>query len=125
MGRAMSEAYWRDGKPTDRAIHVFTMGDCWILAYELHRRTGWPICLVDWGKHYVVKAPGDRYLDITGVQTRGSLLRAWCGSSLKSATDDVYEECGRERGNYSEFVGSWRRAPVMARRLLDRYGVPA
>lgn len=128
----MSSHHWRNGEPTDFGISTFTEGDCWILAYELWRETGWPIYRVgptsdpDGAQHYVIKAPGDRYLDVIGVHTRHALLKAWEEKSLIRADDSLYEICFEsKRINYSDFPDSWRRASTMAKRLLEKYGVRA
>lgn len=124
----MSAAYWRNGEPTPAGIEAFTEGDCWILAIHLSRRTGWPVYTVDHDRHWVVRVPGeDRYLDVLGVWTRGRLLRYWDASSLTVcesvllgyARTDVMDRATET------FHGSHRRAPVMAKRLLEKYGVRA
>lgn len=123
--------YWRDGAPTELGIEVFTQGDCWVLAYELFRMTGWPIVCIgpieddmDSAKHYAVRAPSGHLLDVDGVATRGVMARRWGVSSITLAGPTIYHLAkGSKRINHSEFLDSWRRAPIMARRLLDVHGV--
>jgi hypothetical protein len=124
----VSRHYWRNGAPTEAGIVAFTEGDCWILAIHLHLLTDWPVYVVDDGAHWVVKVPGeDLYLDVTGVHTRSSLLWYWKMKSLRRCDSYTFQYAMTdvaERG-LCQFAGSHGRAPVMARRLLEKHGVPA
>lgn len=64
----------------------FKNGDCWRLAIELHKRTGWPLWVLadecsDEGVlgwfHVGVKHPDGRYVDIDGAQSFDELYDAW------------------------------------------------
>jgi hypothetical protein len=124
----MSVHHWRNGEPTPAGIETFTEGDCWILAVELGRIASLPVYQVNpsatsgWAVHWVVKLDGDRYLDVEGIHGRSALLRRWEAVRLRMAASVALEcaELDREAGA-SAFEDSWRRAPIMARRLLDKY----
>lgn len=118
--------YWRNGEPTKAGVVAFTEGDCWILAIHLSRRTGWPVYVVGDNRHWVVRVPGeDRYLDITGVRTRKALLSHWDALSLTLCDSILLDYAHQDvLDRMTEtFSGSHRRAPGIARRLLDKYGV--
>lgn len=88
----------------DHLIRQFTQGDCWLLAWELHKRGGFPIfVLYDYDEavsymdvntpkselafqewlHVVVKVDNDQYVDIRGVQSRSELESLWDGDLTK------------------------------------------
>lgn len=76
---------------TPDEILMFTEGDCWKLAYELHNRgVGRIVGIVDrveiddWC-HMAVKLDDGTFLDAFGVSTREQLLQRWsqfCGSKV-------------------------------------------
>lgn len=120
----MAEHYWRNGKATVAGIVAFTEGDCWILAIHIHKMTGHPIYLIDDGNHWVVRQAGyDRYIDVTGVWSRSQLLWRWHAKSLRRASEFMLNSAlsDTHRGGPEDFEGSQRRAPLMARRLLEVY----
>ena len=68
---------------------MFSEGDCGDLALALNSKIGWDVYSIFWSKsrdktgarlfpaHYVVKAHGDMYMDITGISTKKELTSAW------------------------------------------------
>lgn len=124
----MSAHYWRNGAPTEAAITAFTEGDCWILALCLYDLTGWPVYVIDAGEregiHWVVRVPDkDCYLDITGVYTRHRLLQKWEATGLRKADDNIVTYALRDYKipDVEVFRDSYRRAPVIAQKLVDKY----
>ena len=120
----MTVQYWRGGEPTDACREAFTEGDCWILAVHLARQTNWIVYLLEDGEHWIVKNPrGDQYLDVFGVQTRSAVLHRWGASSLRRASSTIlnYAMSDIEQGRGESFDGSHRRAPVIARRLIQKH----
>lgn len=60
-------------------IERFTEGDCWILALEIHRLTGWQIQAFHWGDglpdwHVWVQTPQGLCLDIEGRRSEKELM---------------------------------------------------
>lgn len=123
----MSAHFWRQGSPTAWARTVYTAGDCWLLAAALYRLGSFPIYLVEDGEHYVVKVGPNRYLDIDGVQSRSTVLRRWDASSLiKAQAPFVTTILQTARfTNVETWEGGQRRAPDMARRLIEKYHLEA
>ena len=120
----MGAHYWRNGEATEATIEAFTEGDCWILALQLHRIAGLPVYVLGDGAHWVVKASSKWYLDVTGFSSRSQLLRRWGVSSLRPVDDELYALVSSDMvAQVGEaFPDSWRRAAVLARRLLDKHG---
>jgi hypothetical protein len=120
----VSAVYWRNGSPTEAGHAAFTEGDCWILALVLYEMTGFEIYTLDSNVHWVVRVGYNTYLDVGGISTRAELLDLWECSDLRRVGDTKIWLAERDRLRVAEtFAGSWRRAPVMARRLLDKYGL--
>lgn len=60
---------------------AFTEGDCWALAHELAKRTGWKVALVtekrhaaDMWVHAAVRTPEGHLLDVRGVSTDSEMV---------------------------------------------------
>lgn len=120
----MTAPYWRDGEPTDACRQAYTEGDCWILAIHLARQTNWTLYLIEDGEHWIVKHPEkDLYLDVFGPQTRSAVLHRWGAKSLRRASRTIveYATADCEQGTLEDFEGSHRRAPVIARRLIQKH----
>lgn len=67
------------------AEEAFSQGDCWVLARELHRLTGWPLKwagsrhgdqLTSWC-HIMVQEPGGNFVDISGVHSPEDFTNYW------------------------------------------------
>lgn len=72
--------------PRRETLEAYTDGDCWHLAYTIHRRTGWPMIFADptdhlpaarYWEHAAVVVPGGRVLDIEGVHSRRVWKQRW------------------------------------------------
>lgn len=75
---------------TEGDLDAFTEGDCWVLAREINKRTGWKVFAlgafpehVDFSKrtlndldwvHVVVQTPDGSYLDVDGLSTGDALV---------------------------------------------------
>jgi hypothetical protein len=73
-----------EGTLDDRALLVFTGGQCHALALALQRRTGWPLVAVDETTgvcvHICVRRPDGLLLDVTGAHTVEELITARGGT---------------------------------------------
>lgn len=71
----------------DRVIRAFTVGDCWRLALDLHKKLNYSVFVVtnleivltdqpsEFFHHMVVKNPStDKFLDVNGEHTEAQLL---------------------------------------------------
>lgn len=119
---------WSRGGPTEYGIEVFTEGECWTLAYYLHRIGGWPICTIapkddpDWWEHVVVRVGHNTYFDVTGFHTRDALLKAWGGEMTQHDTMfRSWRSFQRELGGSHLYYNPRERSRVMARRLVRKY----
>lgn len=97
----------------------FTEGDCHLLAGEIHRLTGWPVCALHAGRriadtHAFVLAPGRRAIDVRGVRDVRTLIREWRGEGAVGyvRAPEIVVEWGQS------FTGSKRRARVLAKKLV-------
>ena len=82
MSRHTGEDLWLPGGPTEYGVEVFTSGDCWALAWYVARLTGGHLVTLGWPDWHHVAVRLDRhdrtrYLDATGLHTRGELMQAW------------------------------------------------
>lgn len=111
--------FWNQGAPTDRAIKVFTQGDCWALAGEIADLTPLRLYNVGDGSHWVA-GDGKRFLDITGVSSRSSLLRRWEAFSLVLATPSEIEwlTSSRRTGDFTFRDLDRRRLRDAANRVI-------
>lgn len=87
-----------------QTIDQFTEGDCWLLAWELHTRGGWPIVVMcrdfpqtSWEHVFVEVEPG-RYLDIEGFHSAEELEQAWSCRLVPLPSDafpdfETYVQC--------------------------------
>lgn len=70
---------------TDDDRDVFTQGECGVLAWDLHERTGWPVVIASDGgdgttfgwTHAGVQRPDGLVVDVEGVHDWGDWLDAW------------------------------------------------
>ena len=72
-----------------QTLEAFGNGDCWLLADELHKRTGWPLVAVgnedEWEVepdkrgwvHVAVLHPDGRVIDVQGAHNMGEWLDDW------------------------------------------------
>lgn len=99
-------------------IKRFTEGDCYVLALEINKLTGWPV--VDIGQvHAVVKTPCNNYLDIEGLHTKEEVSSKW-------GLDDFYEFDPNSEEEYfkiwgSHFKNSQEIAEKIALKLVKLY----
>lgn len=114
-------------KPTALDIDRFTYGDCHVLAQAFHRLTGWKLAAFECGgypdTHAFVIDPQGRCWDVHGPSTQSDLLAKWKKHGVEGIIDDVqpseFKLWGIEYG-----VGSYSRAGIVARRLLDAHNNP-
>lgn len=114
----------KDWNPRRPDICRFTQGDCHVFAAALHRLTGWPIhAFDDYGEpilHAFVMTPDGQAADVMGIRPLQDLLEYW--------TWDTHSECDwRELRDCwgSDVFGPYSasRARVVAKRMLEHYGV--
>lgn len=123
----MTVQFWRNGRPTAAAVETYTEGDCWMLAYAIHRQTGWPIYSIAGGEHFVVRTPDRLYLDVEGISTLDELASRWATrpwdireAGTMDFWPDFWDYITKDYHEGMEtFEGGFRRAPLMARRLID------
>lgn len=129
------EPIWKDGAPTEYGIEVFTAGDCWVLAYYLHKIGGWPIFSIApradlrWWEHIVVQIDADTYLDVMGPQEASKMLETWAaGDSYVYVLEGARFRSWKEYelfmgGDLCEFYyqNSRSKARRMAQLLFDKY----
>lgn len=112
---------------TDGDIEAFTCGDCHILAAEIARVTGWPLCAFrdDEGEpeaHAFVRMPDGRLLDVEGAHEPDKFIKAW--PFFPNIIETTYAAICRawDRSNREEvFPDSFDRARVLARYLIREY----
>lgn len=106
-------------------ITRFTEGDCHVLAFRLHRVTGWTLATFGFGSqpvsHAFVICPDGDALDVEGKRPMAEFLRKWGEDKVLTWTLDTWPDKFWERepcfGRYS-----YRRARVIAGKLLDSIG---
>jgi hypothetical protein len=120
---------------TDHDRHLFTQGDCGLLARALHERTGWPMssfCHPDDSTpslHAFVKTLAGMYLDVEGEKPYADFMSRWAVLSTIPTLppwimrEDIPWPHGWEESgwNHAHFTGSYRRAEIVASVLLDRW----
>lgn len=124
----MESGNWNPRKPD---VERFTEGDCHIFARALHKLTGWPIHT--FGRrdhpyggdvHAFCVLPDGRIADIEGVRDAKDFCADWHYSFKVSAhhprpwSDIRHWWGGPAFGPYS-----YRRARIVAERLLESYGL--
>lgn len=108
-------------------IEAFTEGDCWALAEEVQKLTGWDIVGLGtadeagrsaserYWEHMAVRRPDGSILDITGLHGERGWLEGWNSGFVRNtvvfeANDPAYRE---------EMIRSYRKSPShWAKRLL-------
>jgi hypothetical protein len=78
---------------------TFTKGACGFLAYELHKRTGFPLAVLTddpdakgWSGHVAVRIGDDAYLDISGVSSLDSLVASHRLNRKKHTVEHITDE---------------------------------
>lgn len=122
----MAQRLWSNDQATEWGVEVFTEGECWTLAYYVHRMGNWPVYWLErepyYWEHVVVKVGYNKYLDVNGVQTRLQLLEAWPGLHLRyigqysSWLAYIKILCGEHI-----YLNAHQRSRSMAKRLVKRY----
>lgn len=102
---------------------IFTQGDCWMLAEEISKITGWPRCAFDQGygsdTHAFVRTPAGTLLDIDGETDEGEFRIRWdCYDESWSIieVDANYEDEG-----WSVIFGRRKLAAEYAEALVEAY----
>jgi hypothetical protein len=102
-----TEYEWDDEILDERAVQVFTGGQCHAMAVALNRRHGWPIYAIENEEdydisHFCVELPDGRMLDVTGAHPLEQLVNAWTGG------EPAYDPAGLlrplESGDIEELV---------------------
>lgn len=123
-----SEEMWENGEPTDYGIEVYTEGDCWALAWALHEITGLPVVLAgtrETWQHVFVHAGRNKYLDITGFNTRKEAVGwsydntlVWLKKYEMESVDTYLDAI--EWDNFL-YLGEWDEARGMAGLIRAKY----
>jgi hypothetical protein len=111
--------------PTDR--EVFTYGSCYLLAEEIHERTGWPLCafwddeIKDYVDHCFVLTPAGTFLDVDGEHDPDEFKDDWDREAIALLPDDFdLSDWGDENPYIKE--GNDRKAAV-AEALIEQWEV--
>lgn len=118
-----------DWNPRNADIDRFTTGDCHIFAKAVHSLTGWPIATFDYeydptgSIHAFNIMPDGRLIDVEGVFMPKEFISKWKQWKARSYSVQHWPTMrrswqGPQFGHYS-----YRRARVVARRLLEHHGV--
>ena len=112
---------------------AYTQGDCWALAQELRRLTGWQVWVVaqrqgdsadphpDHWSHMLVRTPQGEFLDIEGVRSASDLLSLYAVAGQESFLAPVPAgRLARFVSRQSRFYPSMALTPT-ALRLLAEY----
>lgn len=108
-------------------IEAFTEGDCWALAEEVQKLTGWDIVAIGFkgdGKvspaeryweHMANRRPDGLILDITGLHNEKRWLEGWNGGFVRSTTvfkanDESYR--AEQTRAYSKSPRHWAKKLV-------------
>lgn len=115
-------------------VQRFTEGDCWILAVEIHRLTGWQMQAFHWGLkealpdwHVWVQTPQGFCLDIEGLHTKEELMKKHglkniIDCTLKDFSCTFKDFYGDDADNWPVVYGmeSFQRARELVALLLKR-----
>lgn len=117
---------------------AFTYGDCWALAIEVNKITGWQIVAIgcdeqsrypenrrDWC-HMANRTPEGKIIDITGISTPEETLEEWAPSLMCSCEDDGECACLIDVKNVDHYIYDQVRqysedAVESAKSLVDFY----
>lgn len=121
----MTNETWNPREPD---VRRFTEGDCHYLARALQKLTGWPIYAFDSNYHdegdlhAFVKTPDGRILDIEGLHTVAEFMENWSRPNHKRISVYKWPKMRADWGRPDFGPYSYKRARVMAARLLDHFG---
>lgn len=110
-------------------IEAFTEGDCWALAEEVQKITGWDIVAIGFNgdgkvfpterywEHMANRRPDGLILDITGLHAKKSWLEGWNGGFVRNtvvfeANDESYRD--EQVRCYSKSPRHWAKKLVAA-----------
>lgn len=114
-------------KPTKMDVERFSYGDCHILALALHKLTGWKLGAFDAGgwpdTHAFVIDPTGRCWDVHGPSDQENFLKRWGTYGVEGIIEGV-EAREFKCWGLSYGIGSYSRAGIVARRLLDTHNNP-
>jgi hypothetical protein len=124
---------WAHGKPTREGIDVFTCGNCWLLAWYLHRFTGWQLVLVggdesEWNHAAVWNRHERLYLDVHGLTEPEVFYKRWSPIIVPVRYDTLAAYEVAIDPDYVDWIGvsynrtaeQYRRdAATMAKRLIN------
>lgn len=80
----------------EKIVVQFTRGDCWWLAWELHKLNNWPVYVLvpdeyasvgDYWLHAVVKRDDGKFVDVQGFHDHEDLEKLWHDAVLVRMTD--------------------------------------
>ena len=123
--------------PREDTVEAFTCGDCWSLAFELHRLTGYPMIFssmfetyvsverFEWD-HVAVVLPDGRIMDVNGVQSPEDWEDRW--STASEITTSSGEEISRlmtdDIGKPLRRIYPGHNSRALARRLTNHFNIP-
>lgn len=116
--------------PKPATVEAFTEGDCWALAIEIHRLTGYPIIfsssysrprdVFGWD-HVAVVLPDNRILDVNGVTDSEDWCLRW-NTNESIETTNPKEIADLTSDQSRRFLQANARAT--ARRLTNHFNIP-
>ena len=134
--------------PTEETVDVYTNGDCWFLALELHRLTGFPMIFSastwlidditgpegyteDWADsvfawdHVGIELPDGRILDVNGPEDIEDWMCLWStGDSISTADPDrIATLLKDDAGGSLKRLYPKHNARALARRMLNAFDI--
>jgi hypothetical protein len=107
---------------TSADIERFTEGDCHIMAWAIHKETGWPIYTFwDGDEHWMhafVKMPNGKIIDVEGVTTLRTFKKKWSKYGNDPIKRIEWKDLRESWGGPSYGNYSYSRAKKIARYLL-------
>jgi hypothetical protein len=126
--------------PNSGTVKAYTEGDCWLLALELRRLTGFPMVFSVWTEdhseidewdwdHVAVRLPDGRVMDVTGVKDEDVFRLEWRSKTLydTDSSDVIRMLLGPLVDDNLEGDGEFRtraQARACARRMLNEFRIP-
>lgn len=126
--------------PKEDTVDAFTCGDCWHLAWELHRLTGYPMIFssmwtteeyipepasFEWD-HVAVVLPDGRIMDVNGVQGAQDWEERWNTENevITSDPDEIKALLSDDIGKPLRRTYPTHNSRSLARRLTNHFNIP-
>lgn len=123
--------------PKEDTVDAFTCGDCWHLAWELHRLTGYPMIFsssflanYDSGRfewdHVAVVLPDGNIMDVNGVQTSEDWEDRWSTEEMIVTTsgEEISQLLTDDIGKPLKRMYPTHNSRALARRLTNHFNIP-